>query len=179
LLGFNDTLFALTRRSTDLAERARAVDRLAAWGATALYDSLVQSVDMLGRQIGRKALVVFSDGEDLGSHVTFDDVQRRLETSDVTLYMIGAGRGTSVEQLKRIMQQLSGPTGGRSFTTDSVDELHIAFDDLLEELSHQYLVGYQPSNSKRDDTWREIRVEIDGNPGTVRARQGYRASPIK
>jgi VWFA-related protein len=144
-----------------------------------LYDVLVQGVDMLGRQIGRKALVVFSDGEDLGSHVTFGDVQRRLESSDVTLYMIGAGRGTSVDALKKVMQQLAAPTGGRAFSTDSVDELQGAFDELLEELSHQYLIGYEPTNGKRDDTWREIRVQIDGNPGNIRARQGYRASPIK
>jgi VWFA-related protein len=179
LLGFNDAVFALARRSTNLADRARAVDRLAAWGATALYDVLVQGVDMLGRQIGRKALVVFSDGEDLGSHVTFGDVQRRLESSDVTLYMIGAGRGTSVDALKKVMQQLAAPTGGRAFSTDSVDELQGAFDELLEELSHQYLLGYEPTNGKRDDTWREIRVQIDGHPGNIRARQGYRASPIR
>ena len=69
LLGFNDTIFTLTRKTTDPAERVRAVDRLAPWGATALYDVILRGIDMLGRQIGRKALVVFTDGEDQGSHV--------------------------------------------------------------------------------------------------------------
>ena len=50
---------------------------------------------MLGRQTGRKALVVFTDGEDQGSHATIDDVERRLQSSDVTLYMIGQGRGVT------------------------------------------------------------------------------------
>ena len=179
LLGFNDSIFALTRKSTNAVDRAKAVDRLAAWGATALYDALIQGVDMLGRQIGRKAIVVFSDGEDQGSHVTLEDVQRRLETSDVTLYMIGEGRGVTVERLRKIMDQLATPTGGRAFTTASVDELHRAFDELLDELSHQYLLGYQPTNGASDDTWREIRIEIDGRPGTIRARQGYRAAPSR
>ena len=179
LLGFNDSIFALTRKSTSVADRTKAVDRLASWGATALYDALVQGVDMLGRQVGRKAIVVFSDGEDQGSHVTLDDVQRRLESSYVTLYMIGEGRGTSVERLKDIMRQLSTLTGGRAFATDSIDELHGAFDELLDELSHQYLLGYQPVNGQRDDTWRAIRVDVDGHPGNIRARQGYRASPIR
>jgi Ca-activated chloride channel family protein len=177
LLGFNDSIFTLTRKSTNPDDRARAVDRLAAWGATALYDVIAQGIDMLGRQIGRKALIVFSDGEDLGSHVTLGDVERRLQSSDVTLYMIGEGRGTSVDRLKRVMERLAAPTGGRAFTTDSVDELHGAFDELLDELSHQYLLGYQATNSLRDDTWREIRVDIDGRRGSIRARQGYRASP--
>jgi VWFA-related protein len=178
LLGFNDSVFALTRKTTDPAERAKAVDRLAPWGATALYDVIVRATDMLGRQVGRKALVVFSDGEDQGSHVSLEDVERRLQASDVTLYMIAQGRGISQDYLKKTMQRLSVPTGGRVFTTDSVDQLHGAFEELLDELSNQYLLGYQPSNAARDDTWREIKVQVDGH-SNVRARQGYRASPIK
>jgi len=176
LLGFNDNIFALTRKTTDPAERMRAVDRLAPWGATALYDVLLRSSDMLGRQIGRKAVVVFSDGEDQGSHVALQDVERRLQASDVTLYMIGQGRGVTLEYLKRIMVRLTAPTGGRAFFTDSIDELHGAFDELLDELSNQYLLGYQPTNARRDDKWREIKVEVDGYRN-VRARQGYRAVP--
>ena len=54
-----------------------------------------------GRAAGRKALVVFSDGEDQGSHVTLDQVEQRLQASDVTLYMIGQGRGLSVDRLQK------------------------------------------------------------------------------
>jgi len=178
LLGFNDAIFALTRRTTDPTERVRAVDRLAPWGATALYDVLLRGTDMLGRQIGRKAVVVFTDGEDQGSHVALGDVERRLQTSDVTLYIIGQGRGVSQEYLRKVMIQLTNPTGGRSFFTESIDELQNAFDELLDELSNQYLVGYQPSNIKRDDKWREIKVMVDGYTN-VRARQGYRVLPTK
>jgi VWFA-related protein len=174
LLGFNDNIFTLTRKATDPAERVKAVDRLAPWGSTALYDVLLRGVEMLGRQTGRKALVVFTDGEDQGSHATINDVERRLQSSDVTLYMIGQGRGVTMEPLKRIMERLSVPTGGRALFTDSIDELHAAFADLLDELSNQYLLGYQSSNSRRDDAWRKIKVDVDGHHD-VRARQGYRA----
>ena len=174
LLGFNDNIFTLTRKATDPAERAKAVDRLAPWGSTALYDVLLRGVEMLGRQTGRKALVVFTDGEDQGSHATINDVERRLQSSDVTLYMIGQGRGVTMEPLKRIMERLSVPTGGRALFTDSIDELHAAFGDLLDELSNQYLLGYQSTNSRRDDAWRKIKVDVDGHHD-VRARQGYRA----
>ncbi len=174
LLGFNDSIFTLTRKAIDSAERIKAVDRLAPWGSTALYDVLLRGVEMLGRQAGRKALVVFSDGEDQGSHATINDVERRLQSSDVTLYMIAQGRGVTLEPLKKIMERLAVPTGGRAIFTDSIDELHAAFADLLDELSNQYLLGYQSTNSKRDDAWRKIKVDVDGHHD-VRARQGYRA----
>ena len=174
LLGFNDSIFTLTRKATDTTERMKAVDRLAPWGSTALYDVLLRGVDILGRQTGRKALVVFTDGEDQGSHATINDVERRMQSSDVTLYMIGQGRGVTMDSLKKVMERLSAPTGGRAIFTDSLDELHTAFADLLDELSNQYLLGYQSSNNRRDDAWRRIRVDVDGHH-EVRARQGYRA----
>jgi VWFA-related protein len=174
LIGFNDNIFTLTRKTTDPAERIKAVDRLASWGSTALYDVVLRGVEMLGRQTGRKALVIFTDGEDQGSHATINDVERRLQSSDVTLYMIGQGRGVTMDPLRKIMERLSVPTGGRALFTDSIDELHTAFADLLDELSNQYLFGYQSTNSKRDDAWRKIKVDVDGHHD-VRARQGYRA----
>jgi Ca-activated chloride channel homolog len=178
LLGFNDNIIALTRKATDPAERVKAVDRLAPWGSTALYDVILRGVDMLGRQVGRKAMVVFTDGEDQGSHATIADVERRLQASDVTLYMIGQGRGVTLEPLKKIMNRLSAPTGGRALYTDRIDELHDAFTDLLDELSNQYLLGYESTNMARDDSWRRIRVDVDGHHD-IRARQGYRASSSK
>ena len=174
LLGFNDSIFALTRRAVDPAERIKAVDRLAPWGATALYDVILKGVDMLGKQPGRRAMIVFSDGEDQGSHASISDVERRLQASDVTLYMIGQGRGVEVEALKTVMQRLVEPTGGRALFTDNIDQLHLAFSDLLEELSNQYLLGYESTNAKRDEAFRKLSVRVDGQ-SRVRARQGYRA----
>jgi Ca-activated chloride channel family protein len=178
LIGFNDSVFTLTRNTTNQADRVKAVDRLAAWGGTTLYDVILRSIDMLGRQVGRKAIVVFSDGEDEGSHAVLTDVEQRLQASDVTLYMIGQGRGVTMEPLKKVLDRLSRPTGGRALFTDSIDELHDAFNDLLQELSQQYLLGYPPTKSVRDDTYRRIKVSVEGGY-QVRARQGYRASPEK
>ena len=174
LIGFNDSIFALTRRQVDPAERLKAVDRLAPWGATALYDVILRGVDMLGKQPGRRAMIVFSDGEDQGSHASITDVERRLQASDVTLYMIGQGRGVEVEALKSVMQRLVEPTGGRALFTDNIDQLQLKFADLLEELSNQYLLGYESTNTKRDDAFRKISLRVDGQ-SRVRARQGYRA----
>jgi Ca-activated chloride channel homolog len=175
LVGFNDNIFTLTRKTTDPAERMKAVDRLAPWGATALYDTILRSVEMLGRQTGRKVLVVFTDGEDQGSHATLADVERRLQSSDLTLYMIGQGRAVTLESLKKVMERLATPTGGRALFTESVDELQAAFEELLDELSNQYLIGYASNNAGRDDGWRRIKVNVDGHD-EVRSRQGYRVT---
>lgn len=178
LLGFNDTVFPLSRATTSPADRVKAIERLAAWGGTALYDVILRAVDMAGRQVGRKAILVFSDGEDEGSHAVLADVEQRLQASDATLYMIGQGRGNTMEPLKRVLERLAKPTGGRAVFTESIDELHDAFANILDELSQQYLLGYPPTRDVRDDTYRRIKVTVDG-PYDVRARQGYRAAPSK
>jgi VWFA-related protein len=173
VVGFNDSVFTLTKRSTDRVERTRAIDRLAPWGATALYDVIISSVEAIGASSGRKALVVFTDGEDQGSRAQIDDVEATLQESDVTLYMIGQGRGVSAEPMRRVMRRLAEPTGGRALFTERIDELREAFGALLEELANQYLLGYVPTNSRRDGALRTIQVEVDGHPA-VRARRSYR-----
>jgi len=178
LVGFNDAVFTLTSRTTNPAERVKAVGRLASWGSTALYDAVLRTIGMLGRQTGRRVLVVFTDGEGQGSHATITDVERGLQGSDVTLYMIGQGRGVTQTRLKAIMERLSKPTGGRALFSDDVGALRTTFAELLGELSNQYLLSYAPPVARRGETWRSIRVEVDGHP-EVRARQGYRPTAIK
>jgi VWFA-related protein len=175
VLGFNDSIFTVAQRGTDPDERAQGIDRLAAWGTTALYDVIINAVDMLGRESGRRAVIVFTDGEDQGSHAVIEDVEQRLQASDVTLYIIAQGRGTSMDPLKKIMRRLSEPTGGRALFTEKIEELDEAFAELLEELSNQYLLGYSPTNNTRDETLRHIKLEVDGHH-TVRAREAYRLS---
>lgn len=174
LIGFNEDIVTLARHTTDRADRVRAVNGLVPWGATVLYDVIIRGAEMLGPESGRKALVVFTDGDDQGSLATLDEVERRLQASDLTLYMIGLGRGATNDPLKRLMERLSRPTGGRGFFTANVAELQDAFNELLDELSNQYVLGYQSTDGARDDRWREIAVEVDGHR-RVRARQGYRA----
>jgi len=176
LLAFNDSIFTLARGATDPVERVKAIDRLAPWGATTLYDVIIRGVDLLGRQSGRKAMIVFTDGEDEGSRAPLEEVVRRLEASDVTLYLIGQGRGTEMERLKKIMVQLAQPTGGRALFTEKIDDLRAAFGELLDELANQYLLGYAPPDNRHLDVLHHLKVEVDGHR-TVRARQTYRVAP--
>jgi Ca-activated chloride channel homolog len=176
VIGFNDNVFTLARPSADLATRLRAIDRLAPWGGTALYDVIVQAVDQLGRQPGRRVLVIFTDGEDLNSHIPLEAAEHRLEASDVVLYPIGQGRAFVAKPLKAVLQRLADKTGGRAFF-EEVEQLGSVYGNILEELSNQYLLGYVPKNSKRDGAWRTVRVEVTNKNLKVRARQGYRLMP--
>jgi VWFA-related protein len=123
-------------------------------------------------------MLVFSDGEDQGSHASLADAERRLEASDMTLYMIGQGRGTKMESLKKVLNRLSAASGGRALMTEKPEELRGAFAELLQELSNQYLLGYAPTNSRHDGTLRRLKVEVEGHR-QIRAREAYRAPSAK
>ena len=91
-----------------------------------------------------------------------DDVERRLEASGVTLYVIGEGRALKVDALRERMDRLARSTGGRAIVTEKIDDLRGAFAELLDELSHQYLLGYAPTNASHDGTLRQLKVEVEG-----------------
>lgn len=173
LLAFNNRVFSLARRETDPAARSAGLDGLNAFGTTSLYDVIIQGLETLQSKPGRKALVVFTDGEDEGSQATIADAERQLQESDATLYMIGLGRGSQIDVLKRVMERLTTPTGGDVVFTAKIDQLHDAFSRLLAELSHQYVVSYAPPRATPDGAWHEIRVQVNGQEH-VRARRGYR-----
>ncbi len=174
VLGFNDNIFTVARPTADLATRLAAVDRLAPWGGTALYDVIVQAFEQLGRQTGRRALVVFTDGEDLNSRIPIEVAELRLESSDAMLYPLGMGRAPDLRSLKEVLERLARKSGGRAFFGDKVDKLDDAFAEIIKELSNQYLLGYVSKDSRRDGRWRTIKVEVPGKDLRIRARQGYR-----
>lgn len=176
LVFFNDNIYTPIRASVDPAVRLKAVDRLSAWGGTCLYDVIVKSIDMLGREAGgRRALVVFSDGEDTTSHITLETAEKRLKMSDATLYTIAEGQAMHLERLRGILERFARTSGGLAFATEDMERLSQAFDEILEDLSNQYLLAYT-TPSPRDGAWHRIRVEV-AKPGNykVRTREGYLA----
>ena len=172
---FNDNMFTLTRRETSVAQRTRAIDRLSAWGGTALYDVIIRGVQLLSKQPGRRVLVVFSDGDDRTSHATIHAVEQSVRANDATLFMVALGRGVKEAQLRTGIDRLVDLSGGRALFVEKSDQLDEPFAAILDELSHQYILGYESKNVKRDGAWREVKLEIPGTNYSVRARQGYRA----
>ena len=175
LTAFNDNLFTLTRRETSAEQRQRAVDRLAPWGGTALYDVIVRGLQQLSKQPGRRVLVVFSDGDDRTSHATLESVEQAVRASDATLFMVALGSGVKNAHLRSGIERLVDLSGGRALFVERSDRLDGPFAEILEELANQYLIGYQSTNTKRDGAWREIKLELPKHSYEVRARQGYRA----
>ena len=130
---------------------------------------------VLSKQPGRRVLVVFSDGDDRTSHATIANVESAMRASDSTLFMVALGRGAREAQLRSGIQRLITLSGGRGLFVERSDRLEDAFADIVEELSNQYLLGYQSTNATRDGSWREIEIDLPGVGHRVRARQGYRA----
>ena len=174
VIAFNESIFTPARRTTDPAARVRAVDRMDAWGGTALYDAIIAAIEILGRQSGRRAVVLFSDGDDQSSHATLDAAIRATEGSDATIYPIGQGRAVDTPALQALLKQVSSVSGGRAFFSDDLSRLDAVFADILEDLRHQYLLSYPAPDPTRNDEWRRITVEVAGGQYSVRARQGYR-----
>ena len=175
LLAFNDTVYSLTQREADPAVRAKAVKGLAAWGGTSLYDVVIKAFGQVSKEPGRHAVVIFTDGEDRTSLSTLDAVEARIRKSDATLFTVALGRGSKVEAFKAVLERLATATGGRAVFADSVENLDEPFNEIVRDLSNQYLLAYEPTNIRRDGTWRKITVETTDKRHKVRARLGYTA----
>jgi Ca-activated chloride channel family protein len=174
VLGFNDNIFTLARRTTDAVVRDRAIGRLAAWGGTALYDAIVKSVEVLGGQGGRRSIVLFTDGDDQSSHASVDTALAQVEATDAMIYAIGQGRAVHDKDLQKLLQRLTKTTGGRAFFADDASKLDAAFTEVLDDLHHQYTLAYPAPQDERDGKWHRVEVLVPGGKYQVRARQGYR-----
>jgi VWFA-related protein len=175
LVAFNENVFTLSRRDATRESRQRALDRLAPWGGTALYDVLLKGMEMLRPTTGRRALVVFSDGYDQSSRTSLEAATRAVEGGDAALYVIVLGQTAEARQSRKIVDELSRQSGGRAFFRNKVEDLDADFGRITEELFNQYLLAYSSTNATRDETWRRIKVEVADSRYRVRARQGYRA----
>ncbi len=171
IVAFNDSMFTLAQRESDAATRSRALDRLSAWGGTSLYDVIVRSLDLLSRQPGRRALVVFSDGDDRSSQASFDHVRRVVGDSDATLFAVGLGRGARIEQLRARLEELTDASGGRALFAEESRQLARPFADIVEDLSNQYALAFEP---RHDGLSHRIDLTVRGGY-RVRTRRGYTA----
>jgi Ca-activated chloride channel family protein len=174
VLGFNDNIFTLARRSTDQVVRERAIGRLASWGATALYDAIVRAVGVLGSQTGRRAIVLFTDGDDQSSHTPLETAIAQVEGSDAMIYAVGQGRAVNSKELQKLLQRLATTSGGRAFFSNTPSKLDEIFAEILDDLHHQYLLAYPAPGNERDGKWHRLAVVAGDGKYHVRARQGYR-----
>ena len=152
---------------------------------TILYDAVyLAASDQLKGQVGRKVLVLITDGEDQGSHYKIKEAIDAAQRADAILYgfyyvdrafYMGQGLvfgGVSDSALR----QMSEDTGGHVFHIDRKNPLQQAFRELQDEMRSQYAIGYTPSNGAKDGTFRRIEVRTSSKDFKVQARKGYFAS---
>jgi Ca-activated chloride channel homolog len=87
--------------------------------------------------------------------------------------------GTSPDdyrQAARYLQELADRSGGRLYNADTINNVSQAFSMIAEELRHQYTLGYYPTNTNKDGTYRRVKVRVEKSGMVVRAREGYRAA---
>jgi VWFA-related protein len=146
---------------------------------TLLYDAIyLASTDKLRSEVGRKAMIILTDGEDQGSQMTIRDAVEAAQKADAMVYvLLIADRGFYGGTFggDREMRKLCEETGGRMIDVgNKMDKLQQAFNQISQELRSQYNIGYTPTNQKRDGTFR--KVEIRSKEGyKVQARRGYYA----
>ncbi len=147
-----------------------------AGGATKLYDSIFLAVeDLLAGEVGRKVIVVLSDGADTQSVITSEQAIRVAQNQDVLIYGIGvrsAGYDSDFGKLK----EFANATGGLFFKSKaSLQRLRDAFEQINQEIKNQYSLGYISTNPRPDGSFRRISVRLKRSSLKVTHRKGYYA----
>ncbi len=146
---------------------------------TAMYDAIGVYLDGAADQDGRKVMVLYTDGGDTRSTLTYNELLKLLRASDATVYAIGAlggmkslGRGEE----RLVLQRIAEETGGQAYFPMSVKELDKIYGQIAAEISAQYTLGYISTNTASDGRWRKVDVTVT-RPGLkdvkVRSRRGY------
>jgi len=167
-------------------------------GSTAIIDAVMLAADKAAEyeksakreDRKRRALILVTDGEDRASYYKEEQLFAKLREADVQIYTIGfvnelgtdkslfgkSDKGKATSLLERMAKE----TGGKSYFPNSVGELAQIARDINNELRMQYILSYQPTNEKRDGSYRAIRVQIadDAKRGKRIAltRAGYTAA---
>lgn len=141
---------------------------------TLLYDGIyVSSTELMSKQVGRKAMIIMTDGVDEGSRMKLRDAIEAAQKADTICYVLllfDPAYGSDMHD----MSQLAEQTGGRAISVGRTDKLNKAFEEISNELRSQYSLGYTPVNSKHDGTFR--RIEVKSKEGyKIQARKGYYA----
>lgn len=187
MVSFNDRAEMISPFTTSVEELQNKMMYTSAGGRTALFDGIYLGLSqMRGAHNAKKALLVVSDGGDNHSRYTETDVRNFLKEADCQLYAIGVydandmGRSREERYGPTLLAELAEMSGGRAFPVSRLSELPDIATKIAMELRNQYVLGYRPSNTEHDGTWRRIKVSIARLPKgfpplNVYAKTGYYA----
>ena len=170
---FDRGLVTVQDFTTDKERAKRAVLRTRAGGSTALFDALSQTSKELATREGKKALVVFTDGDDNASLTNANNATMRARKLGVPLYSIAEGEATRSANLQKVLHELSEETGGSMYEVKKVSEIERVFARITEDLQHLYFIAYKPP-ARPQVGWRKIDLSVKGLDGyKIRAKSGY------
>ncbi|HUI80457.1 MAG TPA: VWA domain-containing protein [Bryobacteraceae bacterium] len=164
------------------AERlSTAVRNLRPGGGIAFYDAIYFACrDKLQQDQPkdkfRRAMVVLTDGEDNQSRYTRDQALEMAQKADVAIYVVSTNFTHAETDGDKVVKYLAQETGGRAFFPFQVEDLEQSFENIANELRHQYSIFYRPEPLKTDGLYHTVDLRVKGHSGlVVRARKGYYA----
>lgn len=168
----------------DTSKLEKAVRSLHPGGGTALYDAIFFACkDKLQQDQPkhkfRRALVVLSDGEDNQSRYTRDQSLEMAQKADAVIYGISTNITRVDTDGDKILKYFTAETGGRAFFPFKVEDLEQSFENIANELRHQYNISYRPEPLLTDGLFHPIEVKVKGRKDlVVHARKGYYATKM-
>jgi len=186
IVDFDSRVDILQGFTSDIEELEHAIQRTSAGGSTSLYNAIYVSLRELSKaplrevDVRREAIVVLSDGEDTSSLVTFEEVLDNAKRSETVIYAIGLRSDdnrlrTGFREADFVLRQLTQETGGRAFFPETIEELPTIYQQISDELSSQYSIGYISANPLRNGQWRSIAIRVEREASSVRTKKGYYA----
>jgi VWFA-related protein len=147
---------------------------------TILYDTVYLAAnDKLKGEVGRKAMVLITDGMDQGSSYKLEQAIEMAQRADSIIYSIlyaDPRFGGGFYHLNdSALRKMSEDTGGKLFRVDNKHPLDSIFDQIQDEMRSQYTLGYSPTNARKDGTFRKIEIKMLNKDLKVQARKGYYA----
>jgi len=151
---------------------------------TVLYDAVYLAAnEKLKGEVGRKAIILITDGIDQGSKLKITEAIEAAQKSDVVIYSIdyadpsayGYGPLTFGHVSDSALQRMSGETGGRVYHVDRKHTLDDAFKELQDEMRSQYSIAYTSTNPEQDGSFRRLDVRVTDKNLKVQVRKGYYA----
>ena len=189
VVNFNDEYYLDTDGdfTNDRQNLNDALNRIDTRGSTALYDAVIGSLAHIKKgHKDKRVLLVITDGDDDASQKSFEDTIKAAEESSATIYTIGVfsqddreHEKRMVRHSKKILQELAEATGGEAYFPDNLDQVEPICQQVAREIRNQYTIGYYPTNTAKDGTFRAVKLNVIPPNGrgklSVRTRTGYYA----
>jgi len=180
-----DTAAELVADLTDnITALEKAVQNLRPGGGTSLYDAIFfASRDKLMQDQPlykfRRAMVILSDGDDNQSRYTRDQALEMAQKADVTIYTISTNITRIESEGDKVLRYFANETGGQAFFPFKASDLNQSFENIANELRHQYNIFYRPEPLKVDGLYHPVEIRVKGRKDLiVRCRKGYYAPKI-